>query len=238
MLNLDTVRGTRCFEYNGVVHTYNLTWSPIGNDVEQDICRAIEYIQDEIEDEAFFDFNGIRIVVNRNSKKQDILDKYLCDMKAKSKAWKVNPEGIKHYKREADRLRHNTQIVTNALAKLNNKILTSPLRTCRWLATWIQEADDNRIHWDKFTLAKRLEAAGYKNKAFIDQPEKLDNLENACRYIIGQAISNLYANVAPHSILAYWYKEKIKPMVSKKVKKPIRMRPRRNKVIRGKLLHS
>lgn len=145
-------------------------------------------------------FNGVDLVVRPGERPEDVSDRWSKGMAEASAAWRASPEGIAQ-QQLANAIAETAKRNTARLLEELPAIVNDGPALMRWLLKFTDAADHVAAKFDTAALAKRLEAAGYRDNHHVGRPESDFNDEQTLReYVVGQVIRCLHSGMPPHPV--------------------------------------
>lgn len=177
--------------------------------------------------EVVFKFNDILMRVRPQEDNAKAIEaRYMAAMEAERKAWRASAAGKAYAGRRALELAKRQDTVTAAIRGLPGLLalqeadiapLTRSDMVVSWLNSFVEDADDVDIDWNKATglrrggkewLATLFISAGYRESDLVGEPaESFNTRERMGRYIVGQAIHHLRQGMPPHPVLQRFAKD-------------------------------
>ena len=207
---------------NSVYFNYDV---PAGESIDRACVNAIDMA---IKNDAniIFNFNGTEVIANKNSDARDLINGWEDAMERSARQYEESTEGIaeairreEEVKTKQARIRElmgeigplldsmsEEEIFKAFLAKLNETLVEnteedSPDSLMDWLYSFAEIADDIRLEFNKYELAKKLEDAGFVHNQYVgNSPEWFNTRQRMARYIVGQVIDCLLGGMPPHPV--------------------------------------
>lgn len=182
-------------------HTINADVSPgchIQAACEEAIQLALQYSK-----KVVFEFNEIEVVASGDCSIDGLVQWYQDEVERRAKAWQESDEG-RLAAQETLRRQQDAQIAVDALLLELPQIIWHEAALVSWVGQFAQVNDHVGLTFDKQALADALVMAGYVADAEVGQKREvfLADKSKLARYLIGQAISYLRADMPLHPRLA------------------------------------
>jgi hypothetical protein len=166
-----------------------------GIDINSVIDQAISRAK-EIGGYVGFDFNGTTLVVTEDSKPADVLAAWKADGKKQSEEFKNSAKGQKLIREREESNRMDQKTIDAHLAYLPHMLKENDIaKAVVWCGGFAEVNDNRNLTYDKMAIIQAFVQAGYHLNINTGVNFNEEDKDNYARYIIGQCLDNLSADM-------------------------------------------
>lgn len=173
------------------------------------IARAVEESIDlakKTGQQVEFKFNGISIVVDKNSGIEERCEFFNDEMDRKRKEYQESQEYQESALRQKLLLAQTQEQVDLMMVSLD-VVLSDTELLLTWIATFAKINDHKDLVFDKKAILAHLKRAGYTTGEYVDDPDIGTDKAKTIRWLVGEAMNHLEHDMPMHPSLSDYVRQ-------------------------------